>query len=67
MARTYTTVNGDMWDGIAYKTMGSCSCMGQLLEANPDWADYFQLPSGVVLTVPDVPEPVNRSLPPWRR
>lgn len=65
--RTYTTKAGDMWDLIAHTQMGSVSYMRQLLEANPDWADYFRLPAGVALTIPPVEEKVRNDLPPWRR
>ena len=32
---TYTTVQGDTWDMIAYRTMGSCDYVDQLMNA---WA-----------------------------
>lgn len=64
---TYTTKAGDMWDMIAYTQMGSVSYMRELLEANPEWAVYFRLPSGVVLNIPAVEKKTNTNLPPWRK
>ena len=67
MAATYTTQAGDMWDEIAYRKLGSESHMGDLLAANPDYADQWKLESGVVLTIPDIEEEDTSNLPPWRQ
>ena len=64
---TYTTQAGDMWDEIAYRKLGSESYMGDLLKANPDYADQWKLESGVVLTIPDIEEEDTSNLPPWRQ
>ena len=64
---TYTTKAGDMWDMIAHTQMGSVSYMRELLAANPEWADYYRLPSGITLTIPTVEKKTNTNLPPWRR
>lgn len=65
---TYITSQGDTWDRIALKTMGSESYTGILLEANPDKQDIFVFSAGEVLTVPDVPESAVTAdnLPPWK-
>ena len=34
MPKTYTTVQGDMWDSIAYKQLGSTSHTDKLLNSN---------------------------------
>lgn len=65
--KTYTTKAGDMWDMIAYTQMGSESYMRELLEANMEWAGYYRLPAGVVLTIPAVEKKTRDNLPPWRR
>ena len=39
--KTYTTVQGDTWDLIAYKILGAEHYMQQLIEANPDLIDIF--------------------------
>lgn len=64
---TYTTIQGDMWDGIAYKVYGSESNMVQLLQANPQHADTVIFGAGVVLLVPEIPEVIDSSLPPWKQ
>ena len=38
--RQYRTIQGDMWDGIAFKVYGSEAYMNTLLEANQEYAHY---------------------------
>jgi hypothetical protein len=65
---TYTTRSGDMWDGIALRTLGAERYMDLLLEANPEHNYVLRFDAGVELVVPELPEPVRpASLPPWRR
>ena len=59
MASTYTTIQGDTWDLIAYKLYGEEKYMKNLL-------DVLIFPSGTVLTVPDLPEEVDEDAPFWR-
>lgn len=64
----YTTIQGDMWDLIAYKVYGKERYMNLLLEANSQYLDYAVFPQGIVLVCPDIPQdsaPVF--LPPWRQ
>lgn len=35
MSKTYTTVQGDRWDSVAYKQLGSCAYAPNLMAANP--------------------------------
>lgn len=65
--RTYTTVQGDMWDSIAHAQLGGAKQMGALLRANPDLRGYYIFPAGVVLKLPEVEENVTPALPPWKR
>ena len=67
MKKTYTTVQGDMWDSIAYKQLGSTSYTDQLMNANLRYREYYIFPAGIVLTLPQVRERVSGSLPPWKR
>lgn len=67
MPKTYTTIQGDMWDGIAKKVYDSESGINVLLEANQEYADIVIFSAGVVLTVPDYVPPKTELLPPWRR
>ena len=66
MASTYTTIQGDTWDLIAYKLYGEEKYMKNLIEANWPLLDVLIFPSGTVLTVPDLPEEVDEDAPFWR-
>lgn len=69
MPNTYSTVQGDTWDGIAYKLLGSEGYMHRLIALNPDYAHLVVFPSGVLLNVPEIskPERDRSNLPPWKR
>ena len=67
MPKTYTTVQGDCWDGIAKRLYGTEAAMNVLLEANQDYNDITAFSAGVVLTVPEYEAPRTNLLPPWRR
>ena len=67
MLKTYTTVQGDMWDSIAYKCYGDESGINVLMDANETYVDTVVFPAGVVLAVPEYIKPVTNTLPPWRR
>lgn len=64
---TYTTVAGDTWDYIAYKTLGSERYTYLLLEANEGYNDIVVFRAGIELTVPAITTQKPSSLPPWRR
>lgn len=65
--RTYTTVQGDMWDSIAYKQLGDTAHTDKLMNANLRYLQYYTFPAGIVLTLPDTPERTNYTLPPWKQ
>ena len=66
--KTYTTVQGDMWDLIAYKELGDTKHTGALLIANLALCDFYTFPAGIVLTLPDVERStVPDTAPPWKR
>lgn len=67
MSRIYTTVQGDMWDMIAYKEMGSVDYTDDLMNANSSLLSYLSFPAGVMLTIPDVVERSASTLPPWKQ
>ena len=63
----YTTIAGDMFDGIAYKTLGDGAYTDKIIKLNPEYRHVVIFPAGVVLNIPD-PEPtVSGGLPPWKR
>lgn len=65
MAKLYSTISGDTWDGIAYKTMGDGYLMDLLIAENPQHSDILVFPAGVELTIPDVEDETSDTLPPW--
>ncbi|UNY40587.1 structural protein [Pararheinheimera phage vB_PsoM_KLER1-1] len=67
MARTYTTMQGDTWDLIAFKVYQSEQQMNTLIEANQAYRNVVFFSANIVLTVPDVTVTVTAELPPWRR
>lgn len=67
MSNTYTTVQGDTWDGIAHAQMGNGMYMDRLMWANREYMNYFILPAGITLTIPEIKKSVSSKLPPWKR
>ncbi len=65
--KTYTTVQGDMWDSIAYTQLGSEAYTDKLINLNQQYRKYYTLPAGIVLTLPDVVEAAGNALPPWKQ
>ncbi|MUV06885.1 phage tail protein [Planococcaceae bacterium Storch 2/2-2] len=63
--RKYRTVQGDMWDSIAYKLYGSERYMVDLLRANQEHRKYYVFPANVMLDVPDVDTTEMIPAPPW--
>lgn len=67
MPKAYRTVQGDTWDLIALREMGSEKYMDKLIEANPVHRETMTFSANVMLTVPDVATPTPTKLPPWKR
>lgn len=67
MSKTYTTIQGDMWDKIAHEQMGSTLYTDKLIKANIEHAETFVFHAGVVLTIPAVGDEPDMQLPPWQR
>jgi len=65
--RTYVTVQGDMWDLIAYKQLGDVAHTDKLLNNNRRYLDYYIFPAGIILNLPDIAPDVSDTLPPWKR
>ena len=65
--KTYTTVQGDMWDSIAYKQLGDTAHTDKLMNANLRYLRYYTFPAGIVLTLPEISESVSDTLPPWKQ
>ena len=53
MSNTYTTIQGDMWDSIAFSQLGSEAYTDRLMNLNPQHLGYYTFPAGIVLKLPD--------------
>ncbi len=70
MSKTYTTVQGDMWDSIAYCRLGSVAYTDLLIRQNLQYHDIYIFPAGIVMELPEVDVAVDRAadaLPPWKQ
>lgn len=65
--KTYSTIQGDTWDGIAYRLYGSENHMVTLMAANPDYVDVVVFSAGTELNMPEISAEAASSLPPWKR
>lgn len=65
--KSYTTVQGDTWDSIAYWQYGDRDFTGKIMQMNPEYYEYFIFPAGIVLKMPENTPSVNSLLPPWKR
>lgn len=65
---TYRTIQGDMWDSIAYKLYGNEKYMKELMDANLKYIDYVVFPAGINLNVPKIAAPSTgtETFPLWR-
>lgn len=64
---TYTTTAGDMWDLIAFKTLGDCKYVETLINANRQYLSTFIFDAGIELKIPDITQETKAvNLPPWR-
>lgn len=65
---TYTAIQGDTWDTIAYKNYGSGTeaQAGNIMAANFPLLDFFIFPAGVTVNIPEKEEAAS-SLPPWKQ
>ena len=64
---TYRTIQGDTWDKIAYKQLGSTDYTDQLISANLEHVGTLLFPAGVTLRLPEITLKPSVSLPPWKR
>lgn len=65
--KTYTTVQGDTWDLIAFKTLGNEMYTHKLIESNLKYMDIMTFSAGIVLTIPDFETPSASGLPLWKQ
>mgnify|MGYP001036940113 FL=1 len=64
--RIYTTVQGDMWDSIAYQFYGDVKYIGLLLQSNTDLLEIYVFSAGTKVYIPKLPEEDETDVPEWR-
>lgn len=68
--RTYTTIQGDMWDSISLKIYGNEKYIDRLMEANFRYREEAVFSAGVVLNIPEIEDNLdydaNFKMPNWR-
>lgn len=64
--KTYTTIQGDMWDSIAYKLYGNEKYMRLLMQNNMELLDIFIFGAGTALNVPELDLESETDMPSWR-
>ena len=62
--RTYTTVQGDMWDSIAFTQLGDTAYTDRLMNLNRQYRMYYTFPAGIVLALPEPVRKISDTLPP---
>jgi phage tail protein X len=68
MKWSYTSIQGDSWDVLAFDIYGSEKLAYLLLRENPQYHELVYLPAGLTLTIPDTPVgKTNVPRPPWVR
>ena len=63
---TYTTIQGDTWDMIAYRLFGNEAYMEEMMMENLPYIDTLVFSSGTVLSVPELQEWQDEDMPFWR-
>lgn len=64
--RIYTTIQGDMWDSIAYSFYGDTKYISLLLQNNLEHIDTFVFSAGIKIYIPELPEEDEEDVPEWR-
>lgn len=67
MSKTYTTRQGDMWDAIAFRQLGSTRYTDRLMNLNQKYRMLYTFSAGIVLTLPEPEKNLLTALPPWKR
>ena len=65
--KTYITKQGDTWDSVAFTQMGDCAHTDELMWKNRAYLDYYLLPAGITLVIPEPELSISSSLPPWKQ
>ena len=67
--KTYRTVQGDMWDSIAYRELGSEAYTDKQMRLNQQYLEIYIFLAGIELLLPEVEQATRpaENLPPWKR
>lgn len=66
--KTYTTIQGDTWDMIAYRQLGSSDYTDRLTCSNLEHVGTLLFPAGITLRLPEIEtKKTGSNLPPWKR
>ena len=65
--RRYITVQGDMWDLIAFTQLGDVAHTDKIMNLNQQHRETYIFPAGVELVLPDIDPDSPDTLPPWRQ
>ena len=66
--KTYTTIQGDTWDVIAFKhfpKQGRELITSILIQHNTDFINTVIFPAGCIINIPDITVSRAKTLPPW--
>lgn len=62
----YTTILGDTWDSIAYKTYGDSKWHSDIKSKNPKYTDIILFEAGVKIIIPEIERKENNeNTAPW--
>ncbi len=67
MVKTYSTIQGDMWDMISLKVFGNERHIAELVDVNYIHREIVIFPSGITITIPTIAKAISKNVPPWRR
>lgn len=62
----YTTILGDTWDSIAYKTYGDSKLHSEIKSENPKYTDVILFEAGIKIVIPEIERKENNeNAAPW--
>ena len=64
--KTYTTIQGDMWDSIAHNQLGDVAHTDKLINLNRQYRRIYIFPAGIELILPEIRPGSPGNAPPWR-
>ena len=64
--KTYTTVQGDMWDSIAFTQLGDVAHTVKLMNANLRYGEYYTTPACIAPCLRERPGRTSERLLPWK-